>query len=225
MSDLPREALDYRTVIAEYFLNLRGSGLLLSPLDEEQVAAWEQRGLPVAVVCRGLRAGLERFLESRAPRAPLPRSLRAFRCAVEDEWRAYRSGRVGAAPAPPAEAQAFAERLAAVTAQVAAMGQSVRAPLRPLYARALEQMQAADQHAGPSLEELEELLASIDDGLLIGWIAGLSRAERASLGPQCRLQAGTRPGGTRRSAYRESLRAYLWDAARAAGLIRLRGSV
>jgi hypothetical protein len=225
MSDLPREALDYRTVIAEYFLGLRGTGLLLSPLDEEQVDAWERRGLPVAVVCRGLRAGLERFLESRAPRAPLPRSLRAFRCAVEDEWRAYRSGRVGAAPAPPAEAQAFAERLAAVAAHAAEAGRSVRAPIQPLYGQALERIQAAGQRANTSLEELEQLLASIDDALLAGWIAGLSRAERASLGPRCRLLAGCRPGGTRRSAYRESLRAHLWDAARAAGLIRLRGSV
>ena len=34
------------------FLGLRGAGLMVSPLDQELVAEWERRGLPVAVVCR-----------------------------------------------------------------------------------------------------------------------------------------------------------------------------
>ncbi|HET9596074.1 MAG TPA: hypothetical protein VFP65_10860, partial [Anaeromyxobacteraceae bacterium] len=104
MSDLPASALTYRTVVAEYWLVLRGSGLMLSPLDEALVAGWEARGVPVAVVCRGLRRGLEDALASRPPGTPAPRALRAYRLAVEDEWRAYRSGRVGEAPACAGEA-------------------------------------------------------------------------------------------------------------------------
>ena len=100
MSDLPSSSLDYGAVVAEYFLALRGAGLMLSPLDEEVVADWERRGLPVAVVCRGLRRGLELLAADGARRAP--RSVRALRFAVEEEWRAYQHGRVGDAPAPPA---------------------------------------------------------------------------------------------------------------------------
>jgi hypothetical protein len=113
MSELPQSALGYRAVVIEYFLGLRGAGLLVSPLDEEQVADWERRGVPVAVVCRGLRAGLEALAAER--RRP-PRSLRALRLAVEDEWRAYRSGRVGDAPAPTGEASVAEGRLAAARA-------------------------------------------------------------------------------------------------------------
>ncbi|HEX8907708.1 MAG TPA: hypothetical protein VF805_00815, partial [Anaeromyxobacteraceae bacterium] len=111
MSELPRAALTYETVIAEYFLGLRGGGLMLSPLDLEQVRAWERRGLPVAVVCRGLKRGLERALQERAEGSPPPRALRAYRRSVEDEWRAYRGGRVGDAPAPPEEATVASGRL------------------------------------------------------------------------------------------------------------------
>ncbi len=80
MSDLPASALDYRTVVTEYFLGLRGSGLMLSPLDAEAVGEWERRGVPIAVVCRGLRRGLEDLAERRAGG---PRSIRALRFAVE----------------------------------------------------------------------------------------------------------------------------------------------
>ncbi|MFL5260788.1 MAG: hypothetical protein ACJ79L_00060, partial [Anaeromyxobacteraceae bacterium] len=93
MSDLPSDALTYETVVAEYFLGLRGAGLMLSPLDVELVRAWKLRGIPVPVVCRGLRFGYERALAA-APSAAPPRSVRALRLAVEDEWRTYRAARV-----------------------------------------------------------------------------------------------------------------------------------
>jgi hypothetical protein len=63
MSDLPAGALDYRAVVTEYFLGLRRSGLMLSPLDQEVVLDWERRGVPVAIVCRGLRRGVEDLAE------------------------------------------------------------------------------------------------------------------------------------------------------------------
>ena len=69
MSDLAGSDLTYQAVVAEYFLGLRGGGLMLSPLDQELVAEWEKRGLPVAVVCRGLSRGLEELVRRRAPGA------------------------------------------------------------------------------------------------------------------------------------------------------------
>ena len=111
MSEIPHDQLSYRHVVAEYYLGLRGAGLMLSPLDVEQVVEWEQRGIPVAVVCRGLRRGFEEHLASRPAGSPRPRSLRALRGAVESEWRGYRSGRVGEAPAPPPEQEAAAARI------------------------------------------------------------------------------------------------------------------
>ena len=82
MSDLPSDALDYQAVVAEYFLALRGAGLLLSPLDQDLVAEWERRGLPVPIVCRGLRRGVERLAEERPPRP-----VRSVRALLEDAGR------------------------------------------------------------------------------------------------------------------------------------------
>ena len=221
MSHLPSDALDYATVVSEYFLGLRGAGLMLSPLDLEQVRAWERRGLPVAVVCRGLRRGIDDAVRDRAPGAGLPRSLRAYRLAVEDEWRAYRSGRVGDAPPPPDGVSAAERRIAAARSLVESAGEASTGARREAYRAAAEALRAVR----PDLEEVEVALRAADEALVRGWLGALPRTERAALGPRCRLRAGARPAWTRRPAYRAALRAHLVDAAREAGLLCLRGSV
>jgi hypothetical protein len=212
-------------MIAEYFLGLRGSGLLLSPLDQELISEWERRGLPVAVVCRGLRRGLERFVEERAPQVPLPRSLRAFRFAVEDEWRAYKAGRVGDSPPRAGESTTILLRLEAALSHVETVGRSVAQSLSPIYREARSVLEDRGHSPPASLATIDQWLAEIDDRLLSGWLRILQPKERAALGPRCRLLAGARPAGTRPAAYREALRAHLWDSARAAGLLSIRGAI
>ena len=56
-------------------------------------------------------------------------------------------------------------------------------------------------------------------------VSALPAAERRALGPRVRLLAGARPRGASPRGYRETLRAHLLDAACAAGLTCLRGSV
>ena len=223
MSHLPSEALSYETVVAEYFLGLRGTGLMLSPLDLEQVHGWERRGLPVAVVCRGLRRGIEDALRDRPPSSPAPSALRAYRFAVEDEWRAYRSGRVGDTSAPPDEASVAARRLHAARALIGSAGAAAHDALREAYRSAWRAL--ADLGAAPTLAEVDAALLAADDALVRAWLAALPRASRATLGRRCRLRAGARPPWMRRAAHRAALRAHLLDAAREAGLLCLRGSV
>jgi hypothetical protein len=221
VSRIPAEALSYQTVVAEFFLQLRGAGLLLSPLDAELVAEWERRGLPAPVVCRGLRRGWEDLSRERGPDAAPPRSLRALRGWVEEEWRAYKEGRVGDAPAPAVEADAARSRLEAARerlAEAAAAGGGARAG-------AYREAAAVLPRSAGALAEVERALRAADHLLLHRWISSLPRPERAALGPRCRLLAGDRHRRTRPHAYRETLRSHLFDAARRAGILCLRGSV
>jgi len=220
VSDLPSEALGYQAVVAEFYLGLRGSGLLLSPLDQELVAEWERRGLPVPVVCRGIRRGVEELLSERRA----PRSLRALRFAVEDEWRAYLGGRVGEAPAPDGEDELAARRLLEARERLAAARVRPGA-LREAYEAAERALDDVEERAGSPLERLEVGLAVADARLLRCWLSSLPRAERAALGARIRLLAGARRPGDSPRAYRESLRAHLLELAGHAGLTRLGGSV
>ena len=223
MSFLPDRELDYQRAVGEFFLGLRGAGIMLSPLDLEAVRGWERRGVPLAVVCRGLRHGLEAALRARPPGTPPPRSLRAYRPAVEEEWRAYRGGRVGGAPALPREGAAAAERLRAARALLDEAGGLPSDPRRAGHALARAALRPPA--GGPSLAAVDVALLAADEAILRGWLRGLPRPARAALGARCRLRAGPRPPGTRPPAYRAALRAHLADAAREAGLLRLRGSV
>jgi hypothetical protein len=209
--------------VAEYFLGLRGAGLMISPLDQELVAEWERRGLPVAVVCRGLRAGLETLVEQRAPGATLPRSLRALRFAVEDEWNAYQRQRVGDAPPPPAEASAAEARLEAARQLLGEAGRAASGPRRDGYREAWRAL-GGDYHGSP-LERVEAAIALADRRIVAAWLGSLDRPERGALGPRLRLLTGPRRRGESPRAYREALRARLLEAAREAGLTCLRGSV
>jgi hypothetical protein len=222
VSELPSSALDYGAVVAEYFLALRGVGLLLSPLDEELVAEWERRGIPVAVVCRGIRAGLEQLASAGARR---PRSLRAVRLAVDDAWRAYRSGRVGEAPAPPGEAEVAGRWLREARARIEEAGRACADELRAGYRAAWRAIAAEAGFPGSPLERAEAALAAADAHLVRAWVSSLGREARAALGRRVRLLAGARSAWTSRRAHRDALRAHVVDAARAAGLTSLRGSV
>lgn len=227
MSDLPSDALSYQAVVAEYFLGLRGAGLMLSPLDQELVAAWERQGIPVAVVCRGLQAAHAALAAERAPGAPGPRSLRAFSFGVEQEWNAYRHGRVGSSPPPPPEAAAARARLEAARSHLLDMGRGSDGARREAYREAWRALAAAEQAMGrtPTLEGVEAAVEAADHALLRAFVEALPRPERASLGDRVRLRAGGRPRATSRRAWRETLRAHVADAAHEAGYLGLRGSV
>jgi hypothetical protein len=221
VSRIPAEALSYQAVIGEFFLQLRGAGLLLSPLDQELVSEWERRGLPAAVVCRGLRQGFEMLAAERGPASAPPRSLRALRGFVEEEWRAYRHGRVGDAPAPGREAEAAAQRLEAARARLAEGVAASAGSRAEAYRRAADGLPAA----AAALAEVETAIRRTDDALLHAWLASLPRPERSALGPRCLLLAGPRARRARPAAYRETLRSHLFDAARRAGILCLRGTV
>jgi hypothetical protein len=225
MSDLPIGALSYQAVVAEYFLGLRGAGLMISPLDQELVAEWERRGLPVAVVCRGLRSGLEALAERNPPGASLPRSLRALRFAVEDEWHGYRRDRVGDSPPPPAAEAAAAARLDAARALLAEVGQSAPEPHREGYRDAWLALTRTAHGPGDPLTRVEAAIVAADARILASWLRSLPAAERASLGPRLRLLVGPRTRTVNPRSYRDALRTHLFDLARGAGLTCLRGSV
>jgi hypothetical protein len=226
VSDLRAEGLTYQAVVAEYFLALRGAGLVLSPLDLDEVDRWERRGLPVSVVCRGLRHGVERAREELAAGGALPRSLRTFRHAVEEEWQGYKSAAVGQSAPPPEERQVVRQRLESVRSLVQ------RALVRHQYGQVWGAAHGAALEAvavlmanPPSLDGLDRALARIETGLCRVWIRSLDAETRRDLGGRCRRLAGRRQPAMRPRAYREMLRAHLLDEAARAGLLRLVGTV
>ncbi|WNG28473.1 hypothetical protein F0U62_34085 [Cystobacter fuscus] len=95
MSLLP-ESASFEERVHDYFLALRGSGLMLSALDTELLSAWAGQAVPFEVVARGISRSAEKAMWDARPGEPVLRSLRACRRQVEAEIKKYRERMAGA---------------------------------------------------------------------------------------------------------------------------------
>src|SRR4051812_3963668 len=95
MSLLP-ESASFEELVQDYFLAMRGSGLMLSALDTELLTSWAEQGVPFEVVARGIARSAEKALWDARPGEPVLRSLRACRRQVEAEIKKHRERSAGA---------------------------------------------------------------------------------------------------------------------------------
>jgi hypothetical protein len=99
MSLLP-ESASFEELVQDYFLALRGNGLMLSALDTELLTSWAEQGVPFEVVARGIARSAEKALWDARPGEPVLRSLRACRKQVEAEIKKHRERTTGAGESP-----------------------------------------------------------------------------------------------------------------------------
>jgi hypothetical protein len=102
MSLLP-ETASFEELVQDFFVAVRGTGLMLSALDTALVTEWAREGVPFEVVARGISRSAEKALWDARPGEPVLRSLRSCRKQVESEIRKWRDLSAGqgeeAAPA------------------------------------------------------------------------------------------------------------------------------
>lgn len=95
MSLLP-ESASFEELVQDYFLAIRGNGLMLSALDVELLTSWAEQGVPFEVVARGIARSAEKASWDARPGEPVLRSLRACRRQVEAELKKHRERSAGA---------------------------------------------------------------------------------------------------------------------------------
>ncbi len=111
MAVVPREELTFTFFVEQYFLALKGRGLLLSAEELALVQQWEATGVPVWVVCEAIRTAFEAYRAKRGANARPPASLRFCRKPVQRALEAWRSGRVGASASASGSAGTKRSRL------------------------------------------------------------------------------------------------------------------
>lgn len=80
-------ASNYCTTVEQFFLSLKDSGVALSASDYHLIGQWEERGVPVELVCRAIEAGFSRRGDSHRERRRKI-SLARLETVVEEEIRA-----------------------------------------------------------------------------------------------------------------------------------------
>ncbi|HWV38255.1 MAG TPA: hypothetical protein VN033_07220 [Vulgatibacter sp.] len=219
------------------YLQLRGSGLVLSPMDADRLRAWRDRGLPLDVVLRGLELAHAAWLGAGRANASRPFPLWAAERHVEALARGWErrapSGASRAAAAPPsptpgpldrdllssgplARTIEAVARLAGVGAgegrSAAAGGESpgaaARSPIAAAYGAALRVLLRAEAGGG---DESRSLLRA-DEAAGIAYLVALPRHEQADVVSETMRRAGPR-GASTRARHRAMLRAVLAEAA------------
>ncbi len=86
MSLIDKKNLNYLSTVEQLFLSLKDSGLFLSANDYHLITGWEDRGVPLRLLCQAIETSYGRFIER--DNSPIKRiSLAGIKSMVEIEIR------------------------------------------------------------------------------------------------------------------------------------------
>jgi len=53
--------LNYFTIVEQFYLSLKGSGLALSASDYQLIEEWEEQNIPIKVICRAIESAYSKI--------------------------------------------------------------------------------------------------------------------------------------------------------------------
>ncbi len=79
--------MNYISAVEKFFLALKDSGLFLSSNDYHLISRWEQRGIPVHILCNAIEKGFHE--QKKRNRKPFPQkvSLSSLENFIESEFK------------------------------------------------------------------------------------------------------------------------------------------
>lgn len=199
----PTDNAAYLHAVQALYLELRGGGLTLAPLDTDRIRAWRDGGIPLELALNGVRAAHAAWAAGGSRMRPFAlRSAERYVQELAAGWE--RRGGAMASPQqapPPAARPPRFQRLELRQASGSPAAQAA-------YAAALAWLGART----PSPEALLEA----DEVQALAYLRALPRPAQRAIARAARGHAGARAGVPRRS-YRAMLRALLCEAAREHG--------
>lgn len=79
----------YIETIESFFIGAIRKGLTLKNADIETIRTWQERGIPIDVVRKGIADAIAKFLLNADPGVSLPTTLKYYRFAVEEAFESY----------------------------------------------------------------------------------------------------------------------------------------
>lgn len=168
---------NYFTEIEDTFVRRRGKHLLLSPIDWAMIEGWQERGIPLHIVIRGIETVFDGF-----EKKPGPRSIKGLLYCREEieaqyqEWVASQTGKTDEAVA--AGTTAVADISAGIDAAINALKLCESEELREDVDRVVARLNELQETLSSDLESVDGSLADIERILDR---ALLSKAEKVHL--------------------------------------------
>ncbi|WP_373045594.1 hypothetical protein [Vulgatibacter sp.] len=204
----------YIETVQSLYLQLRGGGLVLAPIDTDRIRSWRDGGVPLDLALQGVRAAHKAWASGGSRMRPFAlRSAERYVAELAAGWE-RKGGAHAAAPqqAAPPRARAAGGPLPRCIAGIEARLHGGGPAARAAYAAAL----AILAPRAAATAGLDAVLHAADEAQALAYLHALPRPAQRAVATACRAEAGARAGVPRRS-YRAMLRALLCDAARAHG--------
>ncbi len=158
----PLNYYNYFTEIEETFVRRRGKHLLLSPLDWAMIEGWQERGVPLHVVIRGIETVFDAY-----DKKPSNRSIKGLLYCREEveaqyaEWTASQAGNGGAEPIAETEFSrpAIAEQ---IDSAMLALDRDAAQALGEDFARARERLAELKADLSGDFESIDSSLRDIE---------------------------------------------------------------
>lgn len=160
-TSLPDAGEDYFETIERHFGLRRGGQLMLSPRDWQLVAKWQERGLPVAVVLRGINRAFDLF-ELGGPRGDRINSLRYCKQHVEEAWEEHRELQSSEGSGETGVLSAAGDHLDAVAARVRVLSGNLEAAARAALGEIVGELGGLAERARATGADVRELDAEAE---------------------------------------------------------------
>ena len=154
---------NYFTEIEETFVRRRGKHLFLSPIDWAMIEGWQERGIPLHIVIRGIETVFDGF-----EKKPGPRSIKGLLYCREEieaqyqEWLTMQTGKSEASETDSAN-EVSTETVAAGIRHAIAELEVIASPnLKEDLERACERLRGLESNLGPDLEAIDRSLADVE---------------------------------------------------------------
>ncbi len=205
------ENAHYIEALQDLYLELRGGGLTLSPLDSDRLRAWRDRGLPLELAREGIRAAYAAWAAAGRGSTRRPFLLRSADRYVEDLAAGWARRSLGVVPGrTPLAATEVGSPLEGIAAALRLRLQDAEGGLRAAYAAALAILEARRS------DDVGSALLAADEAAGIRYVIALPRRSQREVVGKAMGEAGPRAIATK-ERYRAMLRAYLAEEARRHG--------
>jgi hypothetical protein len=191
----------YFTEVEEHFQRRRGSPLIGSPLDWDQIEVWKNAGIPLEAVLRGIDSAFDKYEQRKSKRHEKINSILWCAQAVLTAAEEMKEAAVGTAAGQPASSKSTAgqgfepETIAAFLRrnadllEAAKLPQSAGISVHAVAAEAAATLrrlahEAESQKAATRLEDLERHLTVLEEKLFAALLAATPDEETVTVRAQ-----------------------------------------
>ncbi len=160
---------NYFTEIEETFVRRRGRNLMLSPLDWALIEAWQERGVPLHIILRGIEKVFDSVDAAPAPRRRTVKSLTYCREEIEAQYAEWIERQTGKSEAETSNGDAQTDGLftAEMIAEhlensISAVKSAENPAMRESFRRVIRRLEELKANAPDDYEKTEEVLTDIE---------------------------------------------------------------